>query len=69
MRMKNLSKFQDTMTVQQQTYCITHIIKTIINSLDLSRQTNTIILLQIIFREKLKVDDGATMFFIAECFC
>ena len=35
-------------------------------SIDLSRQTNTIILQQINFTGKLEEDDGATMFFIAE---
>ena len=36
------------------------------NSLDLSRQTNTNIPQQINFTGKLEKDDGATMFFIAE---
>ena len=31
--MKNLSKFQETMIIQQETYESTHFIKTMINSL------------------------------------
>ena len=64
--MKNLSKCQKMMTTQQEIYYIFHIIKIFMNSLDLSRQTNTNIPQQINFTGKLEKDDGATMFFIAE---
>ena len=61
--MKNLFKCQEVMIIQQEIYQIICIIRTIIN---LSRQTNTVILQQINFSGKLEKDDGTTMSFIVE---
>ena len=55
--MKNLSKCQEMMTIQQKTYLIICTIKYIIG-VDLSRQTNTTIPQKIKFIGKLEGDNG-----------
>ena len=66
--MKNLSKCQELMTVQQEIYQIICIIKNITNPLAqiYQDQTNTSTLQQIKFTGKLEEDDSAAMLFIDE---
>ena len=64
--MKNLFKCQEMMTIQQEIYQIICIIKIIIKLLVQSYQVHKSIPKNIDFIRKLKDDDGATMFFIAE---
>ena len=58
--MKNLSKCQEMMTMQQESYWII-----CINAVDLSIQTNMSILQQVNFAGKLEENDGAAMVFIS----
>ena len=60
-RMKNFSNYHETMIIQQGTYQITRIIKTI--NTNKQQQINTTIPQQINFTGKLEEDDVATMFF------
>ena len=60
-RMKNLSNYHEIMIIQQGTYQITRIIKTI--NTNRQQQINTTIPQQINFTGKLEEDDVATMFF------
>ena len=64
--MKNLSKCQEMMTVEQEIYQIFYTVKTIKNGIYLSRQSNATIPQQIKFIGELEEDNGAMMFFIAE---
>ena len=64
--MKNLSKCQEMMTIQQKTYYSYHQNFYKLISIDLSRQVNTNIPQQLNFTGKLEEDDDTTMIFIAE---
>ena len=66
--MKNLSKCQETVIIQQETYQITYVIKSFINSLTeiYPGQINTTISQIISFTRKLEENDVATKFFMAE---
>ena len=66
--MKNLSKYQEIVIIQQEVYttdCLYQQKYFNLICIDLSRQTNTSIPQQINFTGKLE-DDKATMFIIAE---
>ena len=66
--MKNLSKCQETVIIQQETNQITYVIKSFINSLTeiYPGQINTTISQIISFTRKLEENDVATKFFMAE---
>ena len=60
--MKDLSKCQEMLTIQQQNFF--HIIKTV--GIDLSRQTNKSISQKLNFLIKLEENNGPTIFFITK---
>ena len=63
--MKNLSKCQEMMTIQQEIYQIICIIKNIkLIRIDLSRQINTSIPQKINFVGKLEETDGTRVFLL-----
>ena len=66
--MKNLSKYQERMTILHEIniYFLYHQNYYKLLDIDLSRQTNTTIPQQINVLGKLEEDDGVTVFFITE---